>query len=407
MMKDAQDEMLIRILRVKTRYKGTKMNKAHSKKRLCLLGTFIVFTSSTIRTDGLLESAQKILGTALSFPLGHNTASQETTDYVNDITKQLNPDQKAVQVKKMNRFAQYLFGSQNALALPGLNTVLVNEDWFKKLPEEQKRFLIGRSLVHMNKPLEYALYKYALPLLTKSFIELNAPFALSRVASAEEKADMDDEERTYFDSKVNRWALRTALNLLASLTNQYFSRRLEYEADKEAALKLNCIDGAVDLLKRTDKFPSQDPLGALCSTIPLLHIATGSTMPLLDIPTGIGQAIHNKNVANRALNNADIEGEPTKLGRQEIINTALEEDHERLTVKLGRLPLGQLYLFKLPVTLRDAIPGRFNNISTRLESFLLSLPLVRYFWSYPRPIDRIKALKALERVLEKEQTKSA
>lgn len=357
----------------------------------------MVLNYCSVRADG--PALQRAIGTVLSLPIAHTPACQETTEYVNDIMKELDPDsKKTVAVKKMNRFAQYLFGYQNAIALPGLNTILVNEAWLEKLPEEQKKFLIGRSLVHMNKPLEYALYKYILPLLTQSFVELNSTFTVLHVPpSAEEKAEMDNEELNYFSNKFNQGALHWGLSLLGSLINKYFSRRLEYEADKEAALKLNCIDGALDLLKKTNRFTSQDPIGALCSTIPLLSTATI-----------VGDSIRNVGIRNRATKDAlFLEKDLTRLGIQEKQDEAFKEYRARHTVKIGALPLGQFHAFKIPAYLRDAVPGRFNNISTRLEGFLLNLPLVRYFWSYPRPFDRIKALKALAYTLQKEQAKSA
>lgn len=169
-------------------------------------------------------------------PLIGRKVSKETEEYTNSILKKLNPNQELNAVVNSNRFIRYWFGYQNSIGLPFLNYLIINEDYFKTLDEESRRFLIGRGLVHIIKGKQYVLNTVALPftaLIAKKFLP----------------------------------SISMAIDLMAC----YSSRQVEYEVDKITAEKLDCANGGIALLKDLKQFKSDDSLlGSLCSTVPVI-----------------------------------------------------------------------------------------------------------------------------------------
>jgi hypothetical protein len=359
------------------------------------LGALLLTAPSILYGDGILSKAQKMVGTAVSLPFAYKNASANTENYVNEVMEKLSPGHEKVQVKTMNKFAEYLLGYQNAVALPGLNTLLVNEDWFKKLPEEQKRFLVGRSLVHMDKPLEYGLYKYVLPFLINTYLELSSN--REKIERLAQQGGFGFTLGRPLTRQQQRLANLTAWNgtkgLLGNLMKQYFSRQLEYQADKEAVEKLDCAEGGIKLLQDISKFKyDKTSSGKWCSTIPvfeILHYIMWFTAKLRIDPEFTFLPIKELEMVRRR--------------RHEVLPWYLRA-YPQVTVQ--GINLAKIFPLWTLMHLKDNVPARLASTSNRLENFIHNLPLVHYFWSYPRTEDRIAALKAVAHTLAKEKEKT-
>lgn len=63
-------------------------------------------------------------------------------------------------VKKINKAMEYLFGYKNTIALPGLNQIYINEEWMNRLPEEQKKFILGRTIGWLKNGHKYLAIQF-------------------------------------------------------------------------------------------------------------------------------------------------------------------------------------------------------------------------------------------------------
>lgn len=374
------------------------------KKFIFLAQAFLVFSVPALCTMTLIEKAQNSIGTVISFPFAsYRNVSSATQEYIKSVCEKLQPGSMPAQVKHMNTLALYFFGSQNIIALPGLNTILVNEEWFKKLPEEQKRFALGRSLVHLNKPVEYTLYKYLLPILASALVKSYSsgqPFPGIPGTKHWYSTDNTPEK----SRQLTHWLSDQARSHSAHLLVQYFSRDMEYEADREAAVKLDCTQGGISLLKDLSTFKDNKTLLSNLSSL----------MPLFDIPAYAFDFYKTSSFSDQATQrmmedaqekeeirshmdsyNIWVNVEPNQRVFEAEYERLLRQDMHNHTLKFKNIPFGHFFPHYVLNYLKKFTPGRLTNISNRLEHFISHLPLVHYLWSYPRISDRIAALKTI------------
>ncbi len=373
-------------------------------KCIFLTYAFLIFSVHALFSMSFVEKVQNGIGTFMSFPFAsYRNVSSTTQEYVQSLCQKLQLGTTPVQVKHMNSVAQSFFGNQNIIALPGLNTILLNEDWFKRLPEDQKRFALGRTLVHLNKPVEYTLYKYILPLLANALVE--------SYSSGQPSPGFPGTRRWYNtcntsegSRQLSGWLSDKARSHLAHLVVQFFSRDMEYEADREAAEKLDCAQGGINLLKELSTFRSNKTFLSSISSL----------IPLFDIPGYAFNSYKTSSLAEQAtqrmMDDAQERAERTShmdpyrvWAKAEPDQQVFEAEYERLlrqdkhshTLQFKGIPFGHFFPYYILNYLKKYTPGRLTNISNRLESFISHLPVVHYWWSYPRTNDRIEALKTV------------
>lgn len=322
-------------------------------KGLFVLSMGIMLSACNLHAE---FSIKKVIGDTLCLPFARSKASDHATAKVNAIMQELDPSQSVTEVRQMNRFAQYLFGYQNAIALPFLNYVLVNEKWLDKLPDDAQKFLIGRSLMHLSKAEEYSLKKYVLPFLLNAAFKYGIPLA-SLLKEAEEIKEiqesftkkwenrnisgLSDHEQEQYIKEANvvvqksvTLGTKAFMLMLLGIASELFvkkvSRSVELDADYEVARKLNCASAGVEVLEDSLKYKNDKSL--------------------------LGKISSFYNIAQ---------------------------------------------LLPFAKTIKRYTPGQFTNAPDRVTHFFLNLPILHYFSSYPRTKTRIQALKELARKAKK------
>lgn len=142
------------------------------------------------------------------------SVSKEMQKLADKLSSKINSSEMKVRVLQMNGFLRHWFGEKNALVIPFLNYILVNEQWLKKLSPEARKFIIGRSLAVLVNYPEHAVLTSLFPALALLF---TGPFYFLAI---------------------------------------YFARQAEYSADKFAAEKFKCTSGAVDALEDMKSVPN-------------------------------------------------------------------------------------------------------------------------------------------------------
>lgn len=153
-----------------------------------------------------------------SYSILGSPASEETTKLASDLLTKIDPNKKLTSVLQMNSFMRYWLGEKNALAIPGLNYLLVNENWLKNLSPEAQRFVIGRTLVTLTSA-EHLLFTSILPAILILFPNVN-------------------------------------LTIIIPIIALYLARQAEYNADASAIRHFDCLIGAGDALEDMKNIPN-------------------------------------------------------------------------------------------------------------------------------------------------------
>lgn len=199
-------------------------------RKTSFLSFLAILVTVNFQTKSNSENFAEFLGTKVS---------SKTVDYVNSIKKQLDPSLKINSIVNVNKFIKYLYGHQNAIAIPYFNYLLINEDWLKTLPEESQRFLIGYCLMQLMQK-EHTFCTLLLP---------NIVYVLGSLFVGGE--------------------FTFASHILLSI----FARQSLYDLDKSVVTKLNCAKGARLLFEDMSKFKHDGTtLGKICATIPLIDM---------------------------------------------------------------------------------------------------------------------------------------
>lgn len=209
----------------------------------------------------LMEKSNQII----EYRFGQENASAETQLFVDGIAKEMGFD-KQIKVKKYNTEIFAKIGYHNALAM-GQDYVYINERFFNKLSVEAKRFLIGHEITHLQKghldERGYLLAAAGAASLYGIYKTLETPKTFMNRYNNK----LGDKQELYSNSKGLKnyipraaWALGTiGLNGLMYLYLVKICRQQEYEADREAAIKLNAALGGVsflDILKTLEAIPT-------------------------------------------------------------------------------------------------------------------------------------------------------
>ena len=185
--------------------------------------------SGVSKADGQLARpdatiSQSVLDFIFLEKLAPVKVAPETEAFVCSIQKELGLEKKHIRILSMSNLAQRHFGRMNAF-VTYFNSLVISEKWFKSLPDNQKRALIGHELMHIKK--RHILKKFCFDRLIGLMIR-----------SLTSKCLGED----------NGIALPTFILLYLYLIFWY-SRHTEREADMASAKELNCAALSCDLFK--------------------------------------------------------------------------------------------------------------------------------------------------------------
>lgn len=156
--------------------------------------------------------------------------------FIRDIITELGMSQE-IQIYKMNNLALEIFGPYNAMAI--FDSVIISEDLFRIYTKDELRFTVGHELMHIK--------KLHMPLNISFQIGHTAGnIVLYKAISAKWLCNISDK----YLQRISK-AL-TAIGLFSSqiwLKNR-IAHACELQADREAAIRLNVIDGGINSFKR-------------------------------------------------------------------------------------------------------------------------------------------------------------
>lgn len=327
-----------------------------------LLSCYRIFIALIFITNTIHMICETTLRDKICNFLVSTIASKDISDRIKNkadsIAQKINPKSK-VSVKNLNAFGKLLVGYKNAISIPFINYVLVNEKWLQSLSSKAEDFVLARSMMYLfANPYEYVIYKYLFPFLVYNFfINLNEY--------------IKDYEHGISSSK--KPLFQCLLITLAEMLAPYYLRKIEYRFDAKAAINFNCFDGAKAAILDTTKFSPKsslfDRLNSKISPVEFADLAL-NIMSLV--------ALINKSIFD--------------INPHENILTPLKIADIKFPLKLFASP-------------KFLIPGRFTDRQSAFFNFIKNLPLINLAFDYPKPNKRIKELTILRNKILKERIK--
>lgn len=252
------------------------------KTILLLIGCF---GCSSIHANNMFARIKHFTTKPLDIVLSTGDASKETTENAISLFKQLDEkiNKPDIQVKKMGKLAQYIFGYQNTIALPFINKIYVNEKWLNSLTPDQRKFVIGRTVLLLSKPSKYYIPKM---LINITYRAINNYYCNMYKQLAKDAGSNKDD---FFFEEIEKMSRNPQedsahlialayLDKLAKCTSLYMDRKTEYALDTQTATTFNCAAAATEVLMGLRKCKNDKSIfGKLSSIISLatvLDIAT-------------------------------------------------------------------------------------------------------------------------------------
>ncbi len=165
-------------------------------------------------------------------PLGYTRASEENEQFIRNIQHEMGMDSWNIATRRLSNYAMRLVGRENTFVIstPGLHYLFISQDWFDSLSQQERRFLIGHELSHLQK-------YHTLKRIGAGIVLSYTTGLLSDLLTS----DSSPETKTM----INR--LTTVGTLIATA---YLSRCQEKEADLNAARSLHAAAGGISLFDR-------------------------------------------------------------------------------------------------------------------------------------------------------------
>ena len=335
---------------------------------LYALATSPLLAVSPEKPASLFSSLKRRIGDLVCFLITSDEVSEETTAYARDLMRKIDPHQTITCVQKFNSVGEYLFGRNNAIALPFLNYVMLNTKTLMKMPEETQRFVIGRSLYTLAHPKAHFSYKMLLPALYNLFFQIHDSPMVENAITHFTPESLLHTSFDYLQNPQNPSRLhetRHAVSIagrnllyhaLAALHIAYASRFIEREADSETAKILNCVKGGIEFFRTYQNFNNDGTIiGSTSSLIPFFELANWGSFSLLTKVMTVGQPAMTLNGITLA-----------RLRGQSIISQ-----------------------------IKDLMPGQLVPYSNWLEHTYWKLPIIKYFSHSASSQDRIASLAKL------------
>lgn len=336
------------------------------------------------------QKIKTVVGETLTYPLSAGDATAGTTQYAQNLYQQLDSTAQLTKVKKLGKWAQYLFGYKNTISVPVIDYLLVSEDWINNLPEEQKRFVVGRGLTWLKKGVGYLATQAALGTLGAFIAWKNSDIKVGlfnglrqvRIAHSDlvqyqqthpwntEDPELKSLAETYV-RQIQGFAIGDpdkyipALGLLyvqflKKCLDIYINRAIVYDADAYTAQKFNCHQGAIETINDLQNFQSDGSTdGKMFSMFPITYLYSKS--------------VKNSKTLRDALSYVII---------QEPLNNS-SKFHSVFATGLEML--------------NSYMPGRLHNTPSRIGHAFKNLPIVNLLSNFPQRASRITALQNLKK----------
>ena len=248
---------------------------------------------------------------------------------------------------------------------------MINDKALKQLPEQTRRFIVGRSLYQMRQGSNYFLYHLLLPFLCNIAIQLCTSEEEQRALTDTQGMNLLDQlYHNTFSIEVLKNNAPLLLKILglklgAQLLCSYTQRSLEEDADLETARRLNCCQGGIRGLKVHERFHNDGTIaGRLNGLFPFIRKGMSWTIALLI-----------------------YKFDPTI---------------EEIPLKYHGISYPHLRWAELLEKGLDLIPGTLGVHSNAFQHTLWKLPILRNFSPYPLVSHRIAALTNLDNEMKPE-----
>lgn len=182
---------------------------------------------------------------------GCKSVSPKNEQLVRDILQELQvPEREAIQVKKLSEYAinYKSVGSASIVVLPAKcdfpTTIFISEDWFDSFSLEEKRFLIGHEIAHLE--LNHSSHENSL--LIKKYGVYGA-FGLALLAVSKRYPGLRVPIFLFFLAGVVGIETIMMPGFMGPLI-----KKNELQADYYAAQTLHCVDGGISWLKKMKKY---------------------------------------------------------------------------------------------------------------------------------------------------------
>lgn len=219
-----------------------------------LLFSIVLGISIFVYSDRITQSIQSFAIKEAQKKFGDKSISPEREQEIRSIAQEMNIDKEFL-IRKMNREALLKFGYCNAFVyfytflncIPMCSTpfLFISESFFEDLSFEERRFLIGHELVHIEE--EHTRY---LQMATYLFMIVAGLFSYFLGKRWFKKLSLSQELN---DRKIYRVLIFFIfwLNLVViGLGNCAYKRYIERVADYRALTTLKAYDGAFKIFNR-------------------------------------------------------------------------------------------------------------------------------------------------------------
>ncbi|HVX00935.1 MAG TPA: hypothetical protein VHA52_10940 [Candidatus Babeliaceae bacterium] len=180
--------------------------------------------------------------------------------FIRSVVKELHLEQPLL-IKHSTLLGKLIFGKRDIQFLYGINTLVLDEEWFETLPQDQKKFIVGHGIANAVK--DHALVRTILELFERTL----HPYVLSAFDSF--TPDYTHKQKINFGLLMLLWN-----NINRSIVVSQI-----LEADFYAASSLNAYQAGINHFQDLEKYEHDGSwidwahvsLSYLFNTIPLLH----------------------------------------------------------------------------------------------------------------------------------------
>ena len=178
--------------------------------------------------------------------------SPENQAFIQSIMDQMNFSHKIHTRQPLMTLIEVLPALQFEQYFPGSNIWYINETWFNGLSEQEKTFIIGRDLQHIQGLIETTNSAQNIALVAGSIM-----IGLTAIGCLYKGINSYPTILGFQNSKMKSFGLAYAIVAVANLgiINPLVAKYIAYhthakvlKADAEIAQKFNCVQGAIELL---------------------------------------------------------------------------------------------------------------------------------------------------------------
>jgi hypothetical protein len=173
--------------------------------------------------------------------LSGGSLSAENKQYVTEIFKKMGKSPSRF-CRTLESFSESYPGFRYIFASPFLGYCYINEAWFNTLSEPEKRFVVGRAALDSTNTTDL-----------KSSLVYAGVAGTGCYLGYKLYTTLGEYNRGFLVKSLSTIAALALYTKIADkVVMQPLARYNEYKKDKQAALHLDCVDGALIVLKKMD-----------------------------------------------------------------------------------------------------------------------------------------------------------